>query len=69
MLAADANPGWPAATLRWATYTVGVLVLSSLFAIVDYLWPLWDKPWRQALHDKTARTIVVRRTPDAPPQP
>lgn len=60
MLAVDSNPGWFAATVRWGTYTLGVLVLSSLFAVVDYLWPLWDKPWRQAIHDKTARTIVVR---------
>ncbi len=60
MLAVDRNPGWLAATVRWGTYTVGVIALSSLFAVVDYLWPLWDKPWRQALHDKTARTIVVR---------
>jgi uncharacterized RDD family membrane protein YckC len=59
LLADDVNPRWPTAIVRWGTYTVGVLVLSSLFAIVDYLWPLWDKPWRQALHDKAARTIVV----------
>jgi uncharacterized RDD family membrane protein YckC len=60
MLAADRNPGWPAAILRWGTVTIGVLVLTSLFLVIDYLWPLWDKPWRQALHDKAARTIVVR---------
>lgn len=60
LLAADRNPGWLSASVRWGTYTAGVIALSSLFAIVDYLWPLWDKPWRQALHDKTARTIVVR---------
>ena len=60
MLAVDRNPGWGSATVRWGTYTLGVLVLTALFAIVDYLWPLWDKPWRQALHDKAARTIVVR---------
>jgi len=33
--------------------------LASLFALVNYLWPLWD-PHRQALHDKVAATNVVR---------
>ncbi len=60
MLAADRHPGWLAATVRWGTVAVGQLLLTSLFLVVDYLWPLWDKPWRQALHDKAARTIVVR---------
>ncbi|MGI8993134.1 MAG: RDD family protein [Nocardioidaceae bacterium] len=36
---------------------VGTLV--TLFALVNYLWPLWD-PHRQALHDKVAATNVVR---------
>lgn len=46
-------------------YGVGALslvpLLSYLLVIVwllDYLWPLWDKP-RQALHDKFAGTVVV----------
>ncbi len=32
-----------------------------LYAVVDYLWPLRD-PQNQALHDKIARTWVVRVT-------
>jgi uncharacterized RDD family membrane protein YckC len=55
----DANPGWLAATLRWGLFTVGNLVAGILFLAVDYLWPFWDKPYRQALHDKAARTVVV----------
>jgi uncharacterized RDD family membrane protein YckC len=31
----------------------------SWFPLLDSLWPLWDKK-RQALHDKAARTNVVR---------
>ncbi|MDH2416041.1 RDD family protein [Nocardioides sp. CER19] len=31
----------------------------NLFQLLNYLWPLWD-PKRQALHDKAARTNVVR---------
>ncbi len=58
-LAQDAPLSWVQATVRWGTYTVGSLVAGGFFTIIDYLWPLWDKPWRQALHDKTAKTVVV----------
>ncbi|GAA4574560.1 RDD family protein [Planotetraspora kaengkrachanensis] len=34
--------------------------LASLFALVNVLWLLWDKPLSQALHDKVAKTIVVK---------
>lgn len=33
--------------------------------LVDVAWILWDKR-RQALHDKVARTIVVRARPEMP---
>ncbi|MCO1596696.1 RDD family protein [Micromonospora sp. RHAY321] len=29
-------------------------------AYLDGLWQLWDKPWQQCLHDKAARTVVVK---------
>lgn len=58
-LAQDVPLTWAQATIRWGTYTVGVLVAGGFFTLLDYLWPLWDKPWRQALHDKTAKTVVV----------
>jgi uncharacterized RDD family membrane protein YckC len=54
--------------VRWATQTgapwvVGLVPfigwLGSLFGVVDVLWPLWDDKL-QALHDKTAKTNVVR---------
>lgn len=41
---------------------VGFFLLNNfcfLLAILDYLWPLWD-PKKQALHDKVARTNVVK---------
>jgi uncharacterized RDD family membrane protein YckC len=34
-------------------------LLSSLFSLFDVLWPLWDGN-KQALHDKVAKTNVVR---------
>ncbi len=54
--------------LRWVTqfgptYVLGYLpvvgYLSSLYTLLDSAWPLWDDK-RQALHDKAARTNVVR---------
>ncbi|GAB3210732.1 RDD family protein [Marinactinospora thermotolerans] len=28
-------------------------------SLLDGLWPLWDEPYRQALHDKAAKTRVI----------
>jgi uncharacterized RDD family membrane protein YckC len=41
-----------------------VPVLGGLFGLLNELWVLWD-PRRQCLHDKVARTIVIRT--DLPP--
>ncbi len=44
--------------LRWASqFVLGSLL--GLIGLLDYLWPLWDGK-KQALHDKVARTNVVR---------
>jgi len=54
--------------LRWATQTgvpglLGLVPVVSLlvgvFSLLDVLWPLWDSK-RQALHDKVAKTNVIR---------
>lgn len=64
----DRLPDARAAVVRWAVQQGGPQLLSSIaglgfiagvFSIVDHLWPLWD-PRKQSLHDKAARTIVVR---------
>lgn len=47
------RPTWTEAFLR--TLTAGVL--SGIY--LDALWCLWDRPWRQCLHDKAVGTIVV----------
>jgi uncharacterized RDD family membrane protein YckC len=50
-------PGWRRAFIRWV-----VPILFSIVpfgALVAYLWLLWDRR-RQGLHDKAARTLVVR---------
>ncbi|MEU8702182.1 RDD family protein [Streptomyces sp. NPDC048680] len=49
-------PAFGAALRRWLVYGVlGVLVIG----VVNVLWCLIDKPWRQCWHDKAARTFVA----------
>jgi uncharacterized RDD family membrane protein YckC len=52
------------AARRWLVEIPGGLLLSCVaFAYIDGLWQLWDKPYRQCLHDKFAQTAVVRVAP------
>ena len=47
---------------RWLASTVaGVFI--PMFSWIDGLWQLWDQPLRQCLHDKFARTVVVKCNP------
>jgi uncharacterized RDD family membrane protein YckC len=58
---------WGTVLVRWFTQNLGTLlafvpmvgVFAKGFSLLDDLWPLWDGK-RQALHDKVARTNVVR---------
>ena len=47
-----------AARKRWLTQFPGGLMTGFQYA--DSLWLLWDEPFRQCLHDKTAETVVVK---------
>ncbi|MER7001261.1 RDD family protein [Streptomyces sp. NPDC000410] len=48
-------PAFGAALRRWLVYGIlGVLVIG----VVNALWCLFDRPWRQCWHDKVARTFV-----------
>ncbi len=45
-----------AALKRWFVYELlGVLVVG----VLNVLWCLFDRPWRQCWHDKLARTFVA----------
>jgi uncharacterized RDD family membrane protein YckC len=45
-------------TKRWvAQYVVSVV---PFYGYLDGLWQLWDQPYRQCLHDKWPRTVVVK---------
>jgi uncharacterized RDD family membrane protein YckC len=58
---------WGTIALRWLGQSgVGLLglipivgSLSGIYSLLDVLWPLWDDK-RQAIHDKVAKTNVVR---------
>ncbi len=39
--------------------TLGLGLVTPVW-LMDGLYQLWDKPYRQCLHDKAARTVVVR---------
>ncbi|MFD8588415.1 RDD family protein [Streptomyces sp. NPDC059637] len=58
MLADGSSPPASAAWLRAGVYSLGAWVC-CIFWLLDVLWHLWDKPYRQCLHDKAARTVVV----------
>lgn len=58
----DSPPTWGASVLRWLMFLGIASVAGALWLVVDGLWPLWDKPYAQALHDKVAGTVVVPRT-------
>ena len=54
---------------RAAVYALpsAIPLIGGLFAAVNELWLLWD-PRRQCLHDKAARTVVIKaRSPAGPP--
>jgi uncharacterized RDD family membrane protein YckC len=57
----DANTGGPIGFGRAAIRSVVLLVLVVTFigAILDILWPLWDRQ-NQTIHDKTANSLVIR---------
>ncbi|WP_432096259.1 RDD family protein [Streptomyces sp. bgisy100] len=50
------SPSFGGALRRWLLYgLLGVLAVG----IVNVLWCLFDRPWRQCWHDKAARTFVA----------
>ncbi|WP_432254110.1 RDD family protein [Streptomyces sp. HNM1019] len=50
------TPSFGTALRRWLVYSVlGVLVIG----VLNVLWCLFDRPWRQCWHDKAAHTFVA----------
>lgn len=47
---------------------LGFNLLSNCYVgLLDPLWCLWDKPYRQCLHDKPAKTVAVKVDPAQQP--
>ncbi|MFI6286606.1 RDD family protein [Streptomyces sp. NPDC051018] len=58
-------PSFGTALRRWLVYSVlGLIVVG----VVNVLWALVDRPWRQCWHDKAAHTFVTRRPADGLPR-
>lgn len=53
------SPGLPAGAVFARLGSTLLISLCFIVGFLDYLWPLWDDK-NQALHDKLARTNVVR---------
>jgi uncharacterized RDD family membrane protein YckC len=45
---------------RWGLLLLFNVLQSCYIGLLDPLWCLWDKPYRQCLHDKPAKTVVVK---------
>ncbi|MFP8962295.1 RDD family protein, partial [Streptomyces nanhaiensis] len=58
------TPSFGAALRRWLVY--GLLAPTGI-GVVNVLWCLFDRPWRQCWHDKAARTFVARGTEESVP--
>ena len=62
-----ADPSTPTLTRgmaakRYLVESVAGLLL-PFFSYVDGLWQLWDEPYQQTLHDKVAKTVVIKVAP------
>jgi uncharacterized RDD family membrane protein YckC len=50
------------AAKRYLVEFAGGTIVPFLFYL-DGLWQLWDKPYQQTLHDKYAKTVVIKVAP------
>jgi len=51
--------GWRRAAVYALPGAFVSILLGPLFWLVNSLWCVWDRPYRQCLHDKAAKTVVV----------
>ncbi|GAA3741880.1 RDD family protein [Salinactinospora qingdaonensis] len=57
-LATGQPPSAGAAALRYLVFA-GMACI-PFGGLLDGLWPLWDQPYQQAIHDKAGKTCVIR---------
>lgn len=51
--------GWGRAAVYVLPGMLSAVLIGPLFWLLNVLWCTWDKPYRQCLHDKAAKTVVV----------
>ncbi|MBB5935214.1 RDD family protein [Streptomyces zagrosensis] len=51
--------GWTRAAVYALPGVAQPIGVGMLFWLLNSLWQSWDKPFRQCLHDKVAKTVVV----------
>lgn len=51
--------GWARAAVYALPGVLSAILIGPLFWLINSLWCTWDRPFRQCLHDKAARTVVV----------
>lgn len=59
MLADGSSPVSSAAWTRAAVYTLPAAICCGIWWLVDGMFGVFNKPYRQCLHDKAAKTVVV----------
>ncbi|MDG4768391.1 RDD family protein [Solwaraspora sp. WMMD406] len=66
----DGQLGFARSFRRWNTLGLPTLLwiccIGFVFQLIDCIYLLFDRPLRQALHDKSAQTVVVRLPAPAP---
>ena len=59
--------GRRALTYRFLVTFAFNLLSNCYVGFLDSLWLLWDKPYKQCLHDKAAKTVVIKVLPGRVP--
>ncbi|MDH6135246.1 putative RDD family membrane protein YckC [Kitasatospora sp. MAA4] len=59
MLIDGSSPNGSAGWTRAATYTLPAVLCCGLWWLADGMFGVFDKPYRQCVHDKAAKTVVV----------
>jgi len=54
------STGWIRSAVYWLPGLFSFLCIPALFSLLNILWCTWDRPYQQCLHDKAAKTVVVR---------
>ena len=52
--------GWIRSAVYWLPGIFSFLCIPAIFSLLNVLWCVWDRPYQQCIHDKAAKTVVVR---------